>query len=287
MSKFILGTATFGTGYGIANKDIRIKNDLVHKMITFAQNIGIKEFDTAPAYGEAENLLGTFLNPKIEFRISSKISVADSETTESVLNSVKRTLLRTKCSKLANLYLHDPEVLFNSNSREIISGLRELLQSDLVDRIGISAYSLESILRSKELLPELSVFQLPENICDQRLLNSTELMDLAGEGNIFNVRSLFLQGLLLMKPKEIPSKISKSQAIVHDLKTFAQEHDLSVLDLCISYGQQIPWASGLIIGAVNPDQLKQIIESKAELPTLWRDSLRVLPDDIVDPRYWH
>ena len=74
MVKFILGTATFGTSYGVANKGIKLKRQTVREIIETAQSLGINDFDTAPAYGGAEILLGAFLTHNTVIRISSKIS---------------------------------------------------------------------------------------------------------------------------------------------------------------------------------------------------------------------
>lgn len=286
MVNLILGTATFGTGYGVANKSIRLKDEAVREIVGTAESLGIREFDTAPSYGGAEAQLGLFLNQGLAPKISSKISKENSKSVKLILASVKETLIRARIGKLTNLYLHDPEALSGVGASETIAGLKELIDLDLVDRVGVSVYSLNSLLKAKELFSGLTVFQVPENICDRRILSSKELVDLELEGNRFIVRSIFLQGLLLMPLDEIPTALEGARSPVSQLKALADSNNVSPLDLCLGYGQIIPWASGLVIGVASASQLRQIIESKTKLPAGWERRIDTLPEEILDPRLW-
>jgi aryl-alcohol dehydrogenase-like predicted oxidoreductase len=286
MTNLILGTATFNNKYGISNADKVQGRRQIREIIITAQRLGINEFDTAPAYGNAEYFLGRFLSKEIEAKVSSKISIDNSTSVNLILNSVKKSLMKTKTKKLKNLFLHAPEVLFSAKAKETINGLKEALALDLTERIGASVYSLDTLLRVKEIFPELNTFQVPENICDQRMLNSKHILDLSEENNTFIVRSIFLQGLLLMPLSDIPKYLVKSKNSLLHLDAFSKSLDVSRLDLCLAYGKAIPWASGLIVGAASPSQLQEIIKSNIGLPKEWYTKIYTLPDGILDPRRW-
>jgi aryl-alcohol dehydrogenase-like predicted oxidoreductase len=286
MTNLILGTATFNNKYGISNADKVQGRRQIREIIITAQRLGINEFDTAPGYGNAEYFLGKFLSKEIEAKVSSKISVDNSTSVNLILNSVKKSLMKTKTKKLKNLFLHAPEVLFSAKAKETINGLKEALALDLTERIGASVYSLDTLLRVKEIFPELNTFQVPENICDQRMLNSKQILDLSEENNTFIVRSIFLQGLLLMPLSNIPKYLVKSKNSLLHLDAFSKSLDVSRLDLCLAYGKAIPWASGLIVGAASPSQLQEIIKSNIGLPKEWYTKIYTLPDGILDPRRW-
>ena len=50
VNRLVLGTAQFNNeAYGIGNKSI-LKNDLIFKILNYAWNKGIKNFDTAEGY---------------------------------------------------------------------------------------------------------------------------------------------------------------------------------------------------------------------------------------------
>lgn len=284
MSKFILGTATFGSVYGIANKGIQTSNRKIKRIINVAQNNEIEEFDTAPSYGKAEVLLGKFMDSRYGTKVSSKISQKECISVESIIESINKTLINTNKKKLCNLLLHDPEP-FNSTTFEILrEGLLEAVKLDIVDRIGASVYSIESLLRIKEFIPEMSVFQVPENICDRRLINSTEILNLFNAGDKFIVRSIFLQGLLLMPLKNI--KTNSTFQEVSKLTNFAREMNTTKLHICLAYAQSIPWASGIVVGVASPRQLREILNSKFKLPNNWETQVGTLPVEILDPRLW-
>jgi aryl-alcohol dehydrogenase-like predicted oxidoreductase len=286
MPKLILGTATFGTGYGISNKGSYVASKDIFEIVSAAQTNGIDEFDTAPAYGFAEGYLGLSLNQEFSPKVSSKVSKDHCESAELILRSVKNTIRNTKVQKISNLYLHDPEVLNGPKASEAIAGLKEALASGLVERIGLSVYTLDSLLRAKDLFPELSVFQVPENICDRRMLNSKELMDLKCDDNVLIVRSIFLQGLLLMELSEVPTKLNSARKLILELSKLAKANQITPLDVCLAYGQAISWASGIVVGAVNASQVIQIVESRIKLEDSWLTKIDTASLEILDPRRW-
>lgn len=286
MIKIILGTATFGSSYGVANKGMKLGKEEAGEIVAIAQSLGINDFDTAPNYAGAEAQLGEFLDQSSRPKISSKISKEHSISAKLMLASVKETLLRTRVGKLENLYLHDPDALSGKGSSETIAGLKEIIELGLADHVGVSVYSLHALMRAKEAFSELTVFQVPENICDRRLLKSTELVNLQSQGDQLIIRSIFLQGLLLMSPAEFSLKFKGAKGSVSQLNALANTCGVSPLDLCLAYGRSIPWASGIILGAANASQLRQAFESKVKLPTDWESLIDTLAPELLDPRQW-
>lgn len=286
MSSLILGTATFAAGYGVSNSGERLSSHEIREIVETAIRLGIKHFDTAPAYGDAERDLGKLISHKSNLSISSKISRENGTSAKLMLASVRETLSRTKVRQLENLYLHDPESLLGPKASETVAGLKEIISQGLVKRVGVSVYSIDTLLRVKEICPELSVFQVPENICDRRLIQLNELTDLKRQGNCLIIRSIFLQGLLLMPVEKIPSNLSGAKNTVSQIKDFAISSGIKPLDLCMGYAKAISWASGIIIGAASALQLRQIIGSQSRLPKNWDSRIGTLPEIILDPRQW-
>ena len=58
MSKIGLGTVQFGLDYGISSSQGKVTKDDAKNIISFAQENKINLFDTAPAYGTSEKVLG-------------------------------------------------------------------------------------------------------------------------------------------------------------------------------------------------------------------------------------
>jgi aryl-alcohol dehydrogenase-like predicted oxidoreductase len=286
MAHLILGTATFGTGYGIANIGKYTEVKSVQEIVNSSQQTGINDFDTAPSYGPAEEYLGSFLDHTKQPKISTKISRESATSAKLMLSSVRSSLLRTKVKKFDNLYLHDPEALNGPGASETIAGLKEVIELGLANRVGVSAYSLEDLLRAKEAFDGLTVFQVPENICDRRMIGSNEMMELKNQDNHFIVRSIFLQGLLLMPSTEIPIRLSESAKLIEQISSLSRELDTMPIDLCLAYGRTIPWVSGIVVGVADVSQFRQIVESSVSLPPGWESRIDKLPFSILDPRLW-
>jgi aryl-alcohol dehydrogenase-like predicted oxidoreductase len=286
--KIILGTANFGNEYGIANKNQNSRNESgsISKIIQTALNLGITSFDTAKGYGDAERILGDNLDGYRKLSVTTKIGKNDCEKSSQIISSVQESLESIKLKQFSAVLLHDSSVLGGENRNEVIKGLLELLSLGICERIGVSVYSESEVVWAKKILPELTEFQIPENICDQRKIFSGYLHELANTGNNISVRSIFLQGLLLMEVGEIPSNLNSATEKIMKLQEFAHINQITVLEACIAYARSIPWASGLIFGVDNLKQLRTIVSNFNKSHDLGINTGLKLDDWTLDPRNW-
>jgi aryl-alcohol dehydrogenase-like predicted oxidoreductase len=276
-----LGTANLCSQYGIANTNVLTNNEST-EILNHAIHKGINEFDTSPSYGNAESIVGGFLADSKQVALTTKIPRMKEYTLVDVNASLDKSLEKLRRKRVENLLFHDPEIHLNRHLGEINE---RLLTSGKVTRLGFSSYNLESILIAKDLYPEWSVFQVSENIADRRLVFSTELADLASKGNRLTIRSVFLQGLLLMKPDLIPMKFGGLVAFVRALQSLAINSEASAVDLCLSYASQIPWNSGTLVGVASTEQLDQILTYKSiEIDF---KALPKVDELLLDPRNWN
>ncbi len=286
MSRIILGTANFGKEYGVANKGKFLSSEESMGLIKWAQSNGINHFDTAYAYGVSNEILGAHLDHSLGPGIDTKLDEQSCQSRDLIVKTTKNAMSKLGVKQLSVLYLHDEKLLMGSKAVEISIGLKEVLELGLAKKIGVSAYSEASVMACKKALPELSVFQIPENICDRRLISSMALQNLADEGNSLMIRSIFLQGLLLMEPSTIPAQLDMAKVNIRELINFASENSLSVMSLCVAYANSISWASGIVVGVASLNQLKEIQMSSSSLPVGWTSAISILPIEIVDPRNW-
>lgn len=282
----ILGTANFGLNYGVANKHRMLSEAEIQGILSWAQINGISRFDTAMAYGSAQNLLGRYLDTTKNIDVDSKLDPASCKSSDIIISTTKEILKNLGIGQLSVLYLHDENLLNSSSAYEISKGVNKLLELGLAKQVGVSIYSEEGITRSKRHIPELSVFQVPENICDRRLLDSEIVKSLHEAGNTFIVRSVFLQGLLLMEPSAIPPNLRLAKKNVQELIEFSGKKALTVAELCLAYARSISWVNGIIVGAASLDQLKEVSKIVPSLPEGWVSEISTLPSEIIDPRKW-
>jgi aryl-alcohol dehydrogenase-like predicted oxidoreductase len=284
--RLIFGTASLANNYGISNPKNESDDKRTSELIVTAQELGISNFDTAPVYGDAELLLGKYLEKESAIQIDSKISTTDCNSFKSMLNSIQLSLDKIQIDHLGVLYLHEEDALFQSNNPNLIGDLQKLKELGYFRKLGTSIYSLDQLEKISINFPQIEVFQVPENICDRRLRNSKLVQDLATAGTEFVVRSIFLQGLLLMKPVEIDSRMSSAMPAIESLNKFASQEKRSLTDLCLAYAMNLNWSSGVIVSAYNAQQLRQINTSNYLLPSNWEKEVKVVPDNCIDPRNW-
>ena len=285
MKSLILGTANFGGTYGISSQK-KIATESIEQILSVAQDNGINHFDTAKSYGDAEKFLGKFLNKSQPLYIDSKIALPECESVNSIVYAVNDSLNVLRVPKLNTLYLHNADLLSGNNSLIIRQGMEKVLDLGLADNLGVSVYTLKQLMEVNVEFPLLSTFQILENICDRRLIHLKELVDFTNKGNVVNIRSVFLQGLLLMSLKNLPAKLQKATHSIEDLNKYAIENRVNVLDLCIAYVKKIPWVSSYLIGVESTSQLREILESSFELKENWETQISSLPEELKDPRFW-
>ncbi|CAN2169391.1 Tas Predicted oxidoreductases (related to aryl-alcohol dehydrogenases) [Candidatus Nanopelagicaceae bacterium] len=275
-----LGTANIGQSYGITNGS-KYDIDQAKRILSNAIQLNITSFDTSPEYGYAENLIGDCFARKSKFSVTTKIPKYETYTRSQVIQTVELSLKKMNINKIDNLLFHDPEIYKLTN----LAGITEtLLESGKVGRIGFSAYHADHILEAKEKNPCWSVFQIPENILDQRFKYSKELVTLKEADNLIYVRSAFLQGLLLVSPAKLPKFFADQKETFEGLHKFSLANNLSVLEICLSYMASIEWNHSTVIGAGSNHQLNEIIGS--QIMQLNFDGIATLPDLYLDPRNW-
>ena len=75
-----------------------------------------------------------------------------------------------------------------------------------------------------------------------------------------HVRSVFLQGLLLMDIKKIPNKFRPWINIFENLEKWHMNRNIKIYDTCIKFVSQHSKISKIIFGIDNEHQLKQIYQ---------------------------
>jgi len=285
MKNLILGTANFGGIYGISSQK-KIATELIEQILSVAQDNGINHFDTAKSYGDAEIILGKFLDKSKPLFIDSKIALPECKSANSIVDAVNESLNVLGIPKLNTLYLHNADLLSGNNSLIIRQGMEKVLDLGLAANLGVSVYTLKQLKEVNAKFPLLSNFQVLENICDRRLIHLKELVDFTNKGNVVNIRSVFLQGLLLMSPKNLPDKLQKATHSIQDLNKYAIENHVNVFDLCIAYIKKIPWVGNYLVGVESPSQLREILGSSFELKENWETQISQLPEELKDPRFW-
>ena len=89
--RLALGTANLGQAYGISNASQVTQAEAI-EIIQLAYQLGFRDFDTAPEYGTAEELVGKSLygfEKRIQIKIPSREGYNLNEIRKSVVRSLK------------------------------------------------------------------------------------------------------------------------------------------------------------------------------------------------------
>ena len=142
---FVLGTAQFGFPYAGSKKLFLVPE--IKDILAAAFDYGVRELDTAIAYGQSEELLGSADVTK--FFVNTKLppSVAQNET--SIEKILDLSLSRLKLQQINTLFIHDVDNFSPQALRVAVSlnGTRKARGRIL--SIGISVYSRDEIEISK------------------------------------------------------------------------------------------------------------------------------------------
>ena len=128
---------------------------------------------------------------------------------------------------------------------------------------------------------------MPFNIIDRRFLEEGWFDKLVQMGIKIEVRSVFLQGLLLMQPNTLPRSLNKWQYIWTKFEKWQRaNNNCSALSACLGFVTSFPQVDSFVIGAQNRKQLAEIIlglEGKRSLkfPNLACDDV-----NLILPQNW-
>ena len=275
LKKLALGTAQFGLNYGISNEEGRTPHVLVNSIINYARRKGIDTLDTAPLYGDSEQVLG---QTGIEaFNVITKtwpLPEGDtwSEDLDFMSVNLQNSLDTLQLKSVHGLLIHHAIDLLRPGGDKVFRWAQSVKSQGLAQKIGVSIYTAQEI---DQLLNNyrLDIIQIPINIIDQRLIQSGSLQKMVDRGVEVHCRSAFLQGLLLMELEQIPGYFSPYKKILQRFHNTAKEIGLSALELSLGYLMSLKQIDKIIVGVAKPQQLEQIVQAAAT---------RVEPERMID-----
>lgn len=285
-ARIALGTVQFGVEYGISNTGGKVAAEEVASILSFSRDSGLDMLDTAIAYGDSEAALGR--NNLSAFQVVSKLPGMPDATEDVdhwVSASLSGSLARLGCQQLYGLLLHRPGQLLEPRGPQLYEALARARQSGLVRNIGVSVYSPEE-LEQLTARYRFDLVQIPFNVLDQRLLTSGALARLKASGTEVHVRSLFLQGLLLMEPALRPQKFAPWASWLHNYDVWLTEQGYSPLEGCLRAAAGVAGIDRLVVGVDSLDQLQQITRVMNREPVALPSHLSCTDERLLNPGNW-
>lgn len=297
LSRMMLGTVQFGLPYGIANTAGQPDYPAVRDMVAAALEAGINGFDTAAAYGQSETVLGKALRElKAIDRVLVVTKVRPLPPDAFDDRSRAEHLIRASIDQSRhNLGLDClPMVLFHRDADVRYLEVLEALRTEgRLRYLGVSAGNEpDGDARPAIAAGRADAVQLPANLLDRRHARSGILEDCVRQEVAVFVRSVFLQGLLLMPENAVPESLRDVLPVRRRLEALAAEADMPMAELAVRYLLGLPGVTCLLTGVETLAQLRENSTRfasgplPAELADAVEAAVPTLPDPLLTPATW-
>jgi len=209
-------------------------------------------------------------------------ALASQAIEQSVANSRRR--LRIDCL---------PVVLFHRETDAAHRSVLERLQAEgWLRYAGVSCDNRPGPAAEFVAAGTVSALQLPGNVLDRRHLRSGVVRDAASRGVAVFLRSVYLQGLLLMPEDEIPAALRDIVPVRRTLASIAAEGGLSLPEFALRYMLSQEGVTCVLVGVETLAQVRDnlVIFARGPLPgdVLGAIDRAVpeLPESLLTPAQW-
>ncbi|MBI4272951.1 aldo/keto reductase [Candidatus Uhrbacteria bacterium] len=292
--RLVLGTVQLGTVYGIANTTGQPDRGTAREIIKAAWECGIRIFDTAQGYGQSEEVLGDalahggFLS---QARVITKFHPSlDHTNKKELFHALDTSLQKLGVERLEGIFFHREESLdlFDRGLGDIVS---DIAASEKTAKVGISVYSPARALEALEK-DSIDCVQIPTNILDHRFAQAG-VFDRAHEfGKDIFIRSIYLQGLLLLDPEKLSEKMNFAKTIIQEMIKLAKKYQISIRELAFAFVKQSFKSAYCVIGAETARQVRENCElwesaiiSEEAIQGI-RDAFAEVDERILNPAKW-
>ncbi|MCX5847507.1 MAG: aldo/keto reductase [Deltaproteobacteria bacterium] len=292
-TKLVLGTAQLGMMYGIANRTGQPDQELATEIIRVAWENGIQEFDTAQGYGESERVLGKSL---LQLELSDKVKVItkphpllDHLNPAILENAIAESLKNIGVARLYGVMLHREEMLalWHKGLAEILT---RLVVKGMVQKIGVSVYSPEKAIEAINT-EGIDIVQVPTNILDRRFERAGVFKIAEAKRKDIYIRSIFLQGLLLMNIRTLPEKMTFAAPFIKRLESLSKDFGLTRHEIAFGYIKSEMPTAKVVFGVETKEQITENLAAwHKDFPANLGEKIRMnfsnVSEQILNPHLW-
>jgi aryl-alcohol dehydrogenase-like predicted oxidoreductase len=296
LSRLMLGTVQFGLRYGIANRTGQPSYREVRAIVETALAGGVNGFDTAAAYGTSEEVLGRALR---ELGVAEDVLVVTkvrplSASEVASAAAASRAIEQSVAGSRRRLQLDClPCVLFHRESDAVyLDVLGRLQQRGWLRQLGVSCDNQPGPAAEFLRTGCVGALQVPGSVVDRRHQRSGIFAEAAARGVAVFLRSVYLQGLLLMPEDVIPAALQGILPVRRRLAAVAAEAGLSLAELAARYMLSQEGITCVLAGVETAAQVREnlAIFARGPLAPDLRAAIDAavpdLPATLLTPRMW-
>jgi aryl-alcohol dehydrogenase-like predicted oxidoreductase len=156
----------------------------------------------------------------------------------------------------------------------------------MVDKIGVSIYNPHE-LEALTSRFRFDIVQAPFSVMDRRLATSGWLGRLHAAGTEVHVRSLFLQGLLLMHEAARPRYFDRWRPLFSEWQGWLDANALTALRACVGFALSHAEVDRAIVGVDSLEQLLALVAGASAPPVTVPNHLSSEDSALVNPSQWN
>ena len=282
-NKIVIGSAQFGTRYSLNSKQV-LKSTECKKILTECKVNKINFLDTAFDYTEAYKIL-----KKIgceDFNVITKLPKMNFISNHYHENKIYKTLNDFKIKHFYAILFHNEKFIFTKEGEKIFNFLKYLKKNKIVKKIGVSVYNYP-ILKKIIKYFDIDIIQCPINVFDREFIEKNNVEILKKKNIEIHARSIFLQGLLLLKSKQIPRKFKKYNKYFSEWDNYLKENNISNYFNCINFIKKQSKIDKVILGVDSVNHLNEFIKNWRQKIVLNNDfNLKINDKKLLKPYLW-
>ena len=271
-ARLVLGTAQFGVDYGVTNAGGRVPQDDLVEILDLAVASGVTSVDTATEYGDAEVRLRPWVD---RLHVQTKVRARGGLVDDDIRTSLERLGASSIDAALVRFWFE----LSKPEQERAARGLLAARNARTVKHIGASVYDEDELLTVLDCFEGPDVVQVPASVLDQRLVGSSVIADLRARGCLIQVRSAYLQGLLLTDLSDHPHVIR--------FRRECAEAGLDSLTTCLTFLRDQTWVDEVVVGVTSAAELRSALEAwQAPALAVAAEGWASNDVNLLDPRRW-
>jgi aryl-alcohol dehydrogenase-like predicted oxidoreductase len=291
VSAFSLGTVQLGMNYGLGEYTQKPEKSYAFELLDKAVELGVNVLDTADNYGDSESVIGEWLltkkkedRPFIVTKFGHPLDWSSEENLKkNIIEHADASLKKLNLDKIDLLMAHSTDE-YLKNPKVFTDALFTIKEQGKTTLTGISAYSRHDY----KMLAKtgFDAVQIPINVFDWERIEDGGIEALAESGMTVYARSVFLQGLVFMKPEELDEGMSFCKKPLQRFLDICREWKMSPAVLAMSFVLSLPGITSVVLGCQRVEQVENNCELISQVKKLNVEELNLLRKEFsnIDPR---